>query len=87
MLNDILSKLVIRDVKTGKPSYTVTAFVIGFLVVNIKLLFSGMQITETFKMSDFSGVDYAACVAALGSIYVLRKNKSIKDNFKEGDNQ
>lgn len=68
----------LKDIKTGKPSYTLTAFVMGFVVVNIKLLLSGVEIMDKYKFSDFSGVDYAAAVAALGSIYVLRKNKTIK---------
>jgi hypothetical protein len=86
MFNELLSKLIIKDVKTGKPSYTVTAFVVGFFVVNLKLILSGVSISEDFKMSEFSGVDYAAAVAALGSIYVMRKNNSIKpDNKDEKD--
>lgn len=81
MLNKMLSNCIIYDVKTKKPSYTVTAFLVGFLVINFKLLFSGIQITEKIKMSDFSGIDYAAGVAALGGIYVLRKNKTINTDY------
>jgi len=85
MLDKILSKLILKDVKTGKPSYTVTAFVFGFWIINIKLLLAGMQFGK-FKMSDFSGIDYAAASAAVGSIYVLRKNKTIKmSNEKDGE--
>lgn len=80
MLNNVLSKIIVNDVKTKKPSYTVTAFIVGFFIINFKLLFSGIQITEKIKMSDFNGVDYAAGVAALGGIYVLRKNKTIKSD-------
>jgi uncharacterized membrane protein len=80
MLNSLLSKLILNDVKTGKPSYTVTAFVIGFLVVNVKLIFSGIAFGDHFTFSQFSGVDYAACVAALGAIYVARKNSTIKSD-------
>lgn len=87
MFNGMLSKLIVNDVKTKKPSYTVTAFIVGFFVINFKLLFSGIEITDKIKMSDFSGVDYAAAVAALGGIYVLRKNKTIKsDNSEDIDN-
>lgn len=83
----MLAKFIINDVKTRKPSYTVTAFIVGFFVINFKLLFSGVQITDKIKMSDFNGVDYAAGVAALGGIYVLRKNKTIKsDNEEDKDN-
>lgn len=84
MLDKILSKLILKDVKTGKPSYTVTAFVFGFWVINIKLLLAGMEITDKIKMSEFTGMDYAAAAAAVGSIYVLRKNKTIKDNDEKG---
>jgi hypothetical protein len=46
--------------------------------LNAKLILSGIQITETFKISDFSGVDYAAGIAAIGTVYTLRKNKTIR---------
>jgi hypothetical protein len=49
-----------------------TVFVIGFVVVNVKLLFAGMSIGG-FSMSEFSGVDYGAALGALGAIYVLRR--------------
>ena len=71
------------DQKTKKPSYTLTAFAIGFLIINIKLLFSGVQITENLKMDAFSGVDYGACMAALGGVYSFRKNKTIKSESPE----
>jgi hypothetical protein len=74
----ILNFFIIKDVKTKKPSYTTTAFVYGFIVLNAKLILSGIQITETFKISDFSGVDYAAGIAAIGTVYTLRKNKTIR---------
>lgn len=86
MLDKILSKFILRDIKTGKPSYTVTAFVFGFWVINIKLLLAGMQFNDKIKMSEFNGVDYAAAAAAIGSIYVLRKNNTIKsDSEKDGE--
>jgi hypothetical protein len=72
MLNEIMSKLVIKNVKTGQPSYILTAFISGIFIVNTKLLLSGLQIVDV-KMSDFSGVDYAAAIAALGGIYTLNK--------------
>jgi hypothetical protein len=86
MFNDLLSKLIIKDVKTGKPSYTVTAFVVGFLVVNAKLILSGITIADKFTFASFSGVDYAAAIAALGGIYVMRKNASIKSDKDETKN-
>lgn len=59
----------------GNPSVTMTAFVLGFVVVNIKLLISGMTIGG-LSMAVFSGVEYAAAVAALGTVYVLRRSTS-----------
>lgn len=72
----------LKDKKTGKPSYTLTAFVTGFAVVNIKLLLAGVEIADKIKMSDFSGGDYSMAVAALGALYVgnkkLNRNKEDK---------
>lgn len=76
-----MSKLVVKNIKTGKPSYILTAFIAGILIVNIKLLFAGMQIGD-IKMSEFSGVDYASSIAALGGIYTLNKKIGI-DSKKE----
>lgn len=81
MFNNILSKLIVKNVKTGQPSYILTSFIFGIFVVNIKLLFSGLTIAGN-KMSDFSGVDYSAAVAALGGIYTLNKQVN-KDKYKE----
>ena len=66
----------LKNAKTGLKSYTLTMTIIGFAIVNIKLLISGVQITETIKSSDFSGIDYGACIAALGGIHLW--NKKIK---------
>lgn len=82
MLNDILSKFVVKNVKTGKPSYVLTAFIVGIAIVNIKLLFSGIEI-EGIKMSDFNGMDYAAATAALGGIYTLNKKVGIDASEKD----
>lgn len=38
-----LNKLLIKD-SAGKPSVTMTAFVTGFVVVNAKLLLSGVTL-------------------------------------------
>lgn len=85
MLERFLSKLVVRNIKTGQPSYVLTAFVFGFFIVNVKLLLSGFELNG-IKMSDFSGVDYAAAVAALGGIYTLNKKINVdttKDKKEE----
>lgn len=67
---------------SGKKSSTLTAFAIGFVVVNFKLLFSELTVYG-ITFSSFSGVDYGTGLAALGAIYVLRRstdsNKRKKD--------
>lgn len=73
----------ISDPKTGKESVTLSVFIYGFTIATIKLLFAGMQIGEKFKMSDFSGVDYAAVIGALGAVYTMRKNNTIKPDSPE----
>lgn len=78
MLNTLLSKLIISNVKTGQPSYVLTAFIVGVAIVNIKLLLSGITIKE-ITSSTFTGVDYAASMGALGSIYSLNKHLNKKD--------
>ena len=78
MLNTVISKLIIKNVKTGKPSYTLTAFIVGVFIVNLKLIMSGMDL-KGFKFSDFSGTDYAASMAALGGLYSLHKAINKKD--------
>jgi hypothetical protein len=81
MLKTILSHFVVKNVKTGKPSYTLTAFMAGVFIVNLKLLLSGMEFRGV-KMSEFSGVDYGASIAALGGIYSLKKH--ITKNNQDG---
>lgn len=79
MIEKMLSSLIIKNVKTGKPSYTLTAFMAGVFIVNVKLIVSGLEV-RGFKFSDFSGVDYAAAMAALGGIYSLNKAINKKEN-------
>ena len=67
-----LNKILIKD-SDGKPSVTMTAFVTGFIVVNLKLLASGLTIAG-YDMSPFTGVDYSAAIGALGAIYVMRRS-------------
>ena len=73
-----LNKFLFKDSK-GKPSLTATAFIVGFVIVNLKLIFSGVEF-ENFKIALFSGGEYAAAVGALGAVYVLRRST---DNDKE----
>lgn len=61
------------DPKTGEKSVTLTAFVTGFGVATLKLLFSGVSIGSVI-LSQFTGSDYAMVVGAVGAIYWARKN-------------
>jgi hypothetical protein len=72
--------IYLKDPKTKQPSVTLTAFVAGFCVAVLKLFLSGIQITPTYKFPDFSGVDFAAVVGALGAVYTLRRNHSEGNN-------
>ena len=49
-----------------------TAFVVGFVVCNLKLLLSGMTIGD-FTITPFTGSEYSMAIAALGGVYVLRR--------------
>ena len=70
---------------SGNKSTTVTAFILGFVVVNVKLLASGLTLAG-YEMSTFSGVDYAAAMGALGAIYVMRRTSS-KDKGETGESE
>ena len=78
-----LRKLMIKN-SDGKRSATMTAFVLGFIVVNLKLILSGVTIGSV-TLSPFSGTEYAASLAALGAIYVLRRGQGKEK--EENDNQ
>ncbi len=69
---DLKNFILIKN-NDGKPSVTLSAFIYGFIVVNAKLIMSGITI-GTMVMAPFSGSEYGISIAALGSIYVLRKN-------------
>lgn len=75
-----INKFLIKDNK-GVPSVTLTAFILGFAVVNLKLIISGLEIMS-LKMEQFSGGEYAAAIGALGAVYILRRStdKSEKKN-------
>lgn len=78
----MLEKLMIKNVKTKKPSYTTTMVVVAFGVINLKLLLSGIEVMDKVKMSEFSGTEYAAALASIGGIYLW--NKKVK-NPDQGD--
>lgn len=76
----MLDKILIKDT-SGKKSLTATAFLIGFLLVNAKLILAGTSIGSVV-ISPFSGGEYAAAIAALGGVYVLRR-QAPTDSKKE----
>lgn len=67
-----MNKFLLSD-SDGSKSVTVTAFILGFLVVNLKLIISGMVIYGV-NCGTFTGSEYSMAVAALGAVYVLRRN-------------
>lgn len=68
----MVEKFLIKN-SDGKKSVTMTAFVLGFVIVNLKLIFSGMTIGG-LNLAPFTGGEYAAAMSALGAIYVLRRH-------------
>lgn len=77
-----MRRFFIKD-SEGKPSVTTTAFVLGFILVNVKLVLSEIAFNETIKFSQFGGGDYAAALAALGAVYVLRKHSQTNSQTKK----
>jgi len=67
-----IQKFLVED-SDGKRSITATVFLYGMLIIHFKLMFAGIEIGK-FVLAPFDGADYAAAVAALGSIYVLRRS-------------
>ena len=65
----------LEDPKTKEKSVTLTFFALGFVVAVVKLAFSGITIAG-FQVEQFSGVDFAAVVGALGGVYALRRTKA-----------
>ena len=74
----MLDKFLLKD-SSGNKSTTVTAFVLGFIVVNLKLLASGLSF-GAYEMSAFTGSVYAAAIGALGAIYVMRRATGTKES-------
>lgn len=72
---------------TGKGSITRTAFSTGFIIAGLKLLLSGVRITDTYMLPAFSGVEFAAVVGALGAVYGMSKNNAIKAAEKNEDKE
>lgn len=75
--------LWLKDPKNGNKSVTLTLFVYGFIVVTSKLFLSGVEVMDKFKMSEFSGSEYAICVTALGAIYITKRHSSFREDTKD----
>jgi hypothetical protein len=76
-----LNKFLLKNTD-GKESVTMTAFVLGFLIVNLKLILSGITI-EGLTIPPFSGSDYAMAIGALGAVYVMRRQGEKNDNITD----
>jgi hypothetical protein len=68
--------MMLKD-ESGQPSLTRTLYAAGFIICSIKLLLAGIQVGG-FKMSDFSGIDFGAAIAALGGVYHMKKVQDTK---------
>lgn len=67
-----LNSFLLTDTN-GRKSSTVTVFIIGAIVVNLKLILSGMTVMGV-TLAPFTGGEYSAAMGALGAIYVLRRS-------------
>ena len=65
-------KLLLTDT-AGKKSSTLTVFILGAIVVNLKLILSGV-IVNGITLAPFTGTEYGVALSALGAIYVLRRS-------------
>lgn len=82
MLNSLVNLFLLVNKKTGKPSYSTTMVVVGFFLINIKLLFSGIEF-KGIKFDSFTGVDYSACLAAISGLHLGNKMVNNKSTNKE----
>jgi len=67
-----MNKFLFTDTN-GKKSVTVTVFVLGSILVSLKLVFSGIAVGGV-TLAPFTGGEFAAAIGALGGIYVIRRN-------------
>lgn len=74
--------MYLKDPKSGEPSVTLTAFVVGMAVSILKLLVSGITV-GSITLSQFSGTDFAAVVGALGALYWARRSQPSTPEGKE----
>lgn len=75
-----MDKFLITDTE-GDKSLTATAFLVGFIIVNLKLILSGLTIND-YTFSEFSGTDYGLALGSLGTIYLLRRHAPVMPDSK-----
>jgi hypothetical protein len=73
----------LRNPNSGQKDVSLTAFIFGFMIATFKLLVAGMTI-YSFKMSTFSGGDYALVVGALGSLHIYNSLSNNNSNSDQG---
>jgi hypothetical protein len=63
----------IKDPKTGEKSVSLTAFMVGFSALLLKLLISGAVVSD-FNFGVLSASDFAIAISPLAALYWGRKN-------------
>lgn len=81
MFQAIIDKILLKD--NDKGSYSLTMTIISFIVINIKLLFSGSDIGHLVHFSDFSGTEFGIALAAVASLHLGNKVVNNSNNTKE----
>lgn len=83
-MKDFLNAIVdfFRISKGDRQSLTARAFILGSIIVNIKLLLSGMTV-KNMSFAIFSGSDYGMAFGALVAGYSLRNATRQKNEEKK----
>ncbi len=79
----MINYFLIKNPKTNRKSISMTLVVIGFSVINLKLLVSGITVIDRVTMSEFSGVDYAAALTAISALWLGNKHINNSSGKKE----
>lgn len=81
MFQAIIDRILLKD--NGKGSFSLTMSTIGFIIINIKLLFAGTDVGHVLHFNEFSGVDYAAALAAITGLHL--GNKAVNNHIESKD--
>lgn len=81
MFQTLIDKVLLRD--NDKGSYSLTFSVIGFIIINIKLLFAGTDVGHVLHFSEFSGTDYGVVLAAISALHL--GNKAVNNHIDSQD--